>query len=283
MPSPTPISKTGANDDNVIFTANEDEVARLDIQHKVVQACMPKPILAPVDLDKEPLRILDQATGSGIFLRDLRALHPHTPHTYTGTDIETSYFPSSPTPDTSYHFQSMTAPWPASWNQSFDLVHSRMALPGVGTTPLTTAIEGLLGLVKPGGWIQFVEMHWEGWSTGAAMTALHAATRKLLVCVTEGQGVDLEGKIRGVLGAKGWVNVGGEVVSVRLGKSADESVRELSERSMLATTKGVVETLGKIGLGSEELEGLPERVVREIRGEGGEWQLFVVCAQKPVN
>lgn len=66
MATTTAISKTGLNDDNVIFAANESEVERLDKQHKVVHAAMPQLVLAPVDLGRGGMRILDQATGSGM-------------------------------------------------------------------------------------------------------------------------------------------------------------------------------------------------------------------------
>lgn len=65
MTSSTSISKTGLNDDNVIFAANESEVERLDKQHKVVFAAMPQLVLAPIDLSRGGYRVLDQATGSG--------------------------------------------------------------------------------------------------------------------------------------------------------------------------------------------------------------------------
>lgn len=53
------------NDDNVIFSAGQTEVDRLDVQHKVIFASMPQLVQAPLDLSKGGLRILDQATGSG--------------------------------------------------------------------------------------------------------------------------------------------------------------------------------------------------------------------------
>lgn len=65
MASSTSISKTGLNDDNVIFAANESEVERLDKQHRVVYAAMPQLVLAPIDLSKGSFRVLDQATASG--------------------------------------------------------------------------------------------------------------------------------------------------------------------------------------------------------------------------
>jgi hypothetical protein len=65
MASSTSISRTGLNDDNVIFAANESEVGRLDKQHRVVYAAMPQLVLAPIELNKGGFRVLDQATGSG--------------------------------------------------------------------------------------------------------------------------------------------------------------------------------------------------------------------------
>lgn len=69
MPSSTSISKTGLNDDNVIFDANEDGVQRLDKQHKVVYSAMPQLVLASIDLAESEYRVLDHATGSGSYLR----------------------------------------------------------------------------------------------------------------------------------------------------------------------------------------------------------------------
>jgi hypothetical protein len=65
-------------------------------------------------------------------------------HTWVGTDIEDDYFPAEHPSDTSYHHQSMTEPWPKDWEGTFDLVHSRMALPGVGTNSLLDVVNGLV-------------------------------------------------------------------------------------------------------------------------------------------
>jgi hypothetical protein len=52
----------------------------------------------------------------------------------------------------------MNEPWPLKWQGTFDLVHSRMALPGVGLSSLDDAVMNLVKLVKPGGWFQLIEM-----------------------------------------------------------------------------------------------------------------------------
>ncbi|KAF2128297.1 hypothetical protein P153DRAFT_423552 [Dothidotthia symphoricarpi CBS 119687] len=284
MASITTLSKSGTNDDNVIFTANESEVARLDKQHRIVLSAMPTQVLAPIDLNTGGLRILDQATGSGIWLRDLRdTITPHIPNAYVGTDIETSYFPSATSipSDMSYSSQSMTASWPTEWQNSFDLVHSRFALPGIGTHPLADVVNNLIALVKPGGWIQFVEMEWESWDFGVAGQQLHHATKQLFATVSNGQGVDLRVKLSSLLKDAGLIDIGEKVVGIQVGKSAKEVVREMSQEIMFATASGVVDTLGKLGLGKDDLDSMPGRLIEEIRERGGEWKACVVWAQKP--
>ena len=64
-PAITAASKTGTNDDNVIFGENQTEAERLDMQHRVIFDSMPELVTAPIDLSKGGLKILDQATGSG--------------------------------------------------------------------------------------------------------------------------------------------------------------------------------------------------------------------------
>ena len=59
MPSSTSISKTELNDDNAIFAANENEVQRLDKQHKVIFSAMPQLVLAPINLAEGRYRVLD--------------------------------------------------------------------------------------------------------------------------------------------------------------------------------------------------------------------------------
>lgn len=277
----TQLSTTHTNDDNVIFTAGESEVQRLDTQHKVVAASMTPSILAPIDFSKPGLRILDQATGSGIFLRDLRASTPNpTSHTWIGTDIETSYFPTSSPPDTSYHFQSMTTPWPQSWTSSFDLVHSRFALPGVGTTSLHSAVNNLIALVKPGGWIQFVEMDLENWVGGPATQEFCAATRTLLSFVSAGQGVDLRSKLVPMMKEAGLVDIQVRGFAILTGKRAREDVRALSEDSMKATAQGVCGSLAAMLPGEGDWKGVAERLVKENGEVGSEFRVFAVWGRK---
>jgi len=74
-------------------------------------------------------------------------------HEYTGTDIVDSYYPVPPPAQTTFFNQSMTKEWPAELQGKFDLVHSRLALPGSGTTPPRDVVDKLAKLIKLGGYI----------------------------------------------------------------------------------------------------------------------------------
>lgn len=225
-------------------------------------------------------------TTEGIWIRDVRQSAGKASNTWVGTDIEDSYFPSEPPLDTSYHHQSMTEPWPVDWQETFDLVHSRMALPGVGLNPLEEVVQNLVGLVRPGGWIQLVEMEWQGWKGGPAMQLFQKAMKQLVTMVTNGQGVDMRMRLTAMFEKAGLTNIEHQIITVPLGARAKKEVQELSLQSMFATASFATNTLKKlppIEITGKELESLPARLVEELRETGGEYKLFALWAQKPLQ
>jgi hypothetical protein len=85
-----------------------------------------------------------------------------SPHTLIGTDINPGFFPPTPPLGLTYQVQDITKPWPADWMNGFDFVHSRLGLGGSGLFGVENVIKNMIGLVKPGGWIQLDEMDLEG-------------------------------------------------------------------------------------------------------------------------
>lgn len=225
-------------------------------------------------------------TLPGIWIRDARRVAGNAANVWVGTDIEDSYFPENPPSDTSYYHQSMTESWPTDWQGTFDLVHSRMALPGIGLHPLADVIESLVALVKPGGWIQLVEMNWDGWEGGPALGLFHKAMKQLVAMVTNGQGVDMRPRVTAVLKDVGLTNLRHQIISVPLGAKAKEEVQKLSLQSMFATASFARDTLKKlppIDVAGDVLDSMPEALVQELREGGGEYKFFAVWAQKPLG
>jgi len=180
----------------------------------------------------------------------------------------------------------MTEKWPVDWEQTFDLVHSRMALPGVGMTPLEDAIKAMISLVKPGGWIQLVEMEWDGWDVGPAGATFHDAGRDLFSMVSHGQGVDLREKLVPILKDAGLEKIHHEIFKVSYGAKASEEIRSLSEASLVATATSISEStkmLPPISVSRENLDTLPADLAKENREQGFESVYFSLWAQKPVE
>ncbi|PVI02641.1 hypothetical protein DM02DRAFT_559416 [Periconia macrospinosa] len=284
-PDITAASKTGTNDDNVIFGAEQTEVERLDMQHKVIHDANPRCVYAPLDLSKGGYKILDQATGSGIWIRDARA-EAGADNEWVGTDIEDQWFPTTTPADTTYKHQSMTEPWPVQWKGSFDLVHSRMALPGVGINSLESAVKNLIALVKPGGWIQMCELEWDGWNIGPEGKIFATAVRDLFTTVSAGQGVDLREKLIPIFKEAGLENIDYTIVVTPFGARASDKIRKTSEASLFATALGVSTTtkmLPPISIPREQLDAMPQKLLEETKKEGWEYKHFVLWAQKPLK
>lgn len=179
----------------------------------------------------------------------------------------------------------MTEPWPITWQGAFDLVHSRMALPGIGLFPIEDVVKNLVALVKSGGWIQLVEMHWDGWNGGAKLRLFHDAMKQLVAMVTNGQGVDMESRLTAMLKDAGMTNLQHKIVSVPLRVKAKGEVQDLSLQSMFATASFARDTLKKlppISIAGEYLDSMPDALVEELKEGGGVYKLFAVWAQKPL-
>ena len=175
----------------------------------------------------------------------------------------------------------MTEPWPLQWQRSFDIVHSRMALPGVGLSSLEDAVMNLVRLVKPGGWSQLIEMQWQDWDAGPVLQQVQQAMRQLVGMATNGQGMDMREGLTALVEKAGLTKVQHAIFPVPVGVKAKEDVRELSLESMFATASfATLEKLQPVEL-KANIDSLSARLVGELRKTGGSYNLFTLWAQKP--
>lgn len=274
-----------STEDNLIFEAGGGEIARLTLQSKVIKYTMGKLVLAPVDLSKTGLRILDQACADGLWLRDVAA-QATAQHEYVGTDIVESYFPTNPPPNFSYRIQSMNDPFPEEWKNTFDLVHSRFSLPAAGKLPMTNVIASEIGVLKPGGWLQHMEMHLDGYENiGPAMKRGYKLISDVFDAV--GAGHTFSKKIKGWMEEANLEDVHTETVTVPIGarqKDSEEIARD-GARSMSASFKALSGAANHfpaaMSLSKEEIENLSGDALKELTTIGGEWRFLVVMGRKP--
>ncbi|KAL4924846.1 uncharacterized protein BDV17DRAFT_295080 [Aspergillus undulatus] len=167
-----------AKSDYLLKAVETDENERLNIQHRMIQHMMNQKMLHP-DIPTNFERVADVATGNGTWLYDLKkALRKEpksnpdsssdptisTPHPkYHGFDISPSLFPKQDSPqksiaDIDFTIHDFYKPFPDEHIGKYDLVHARLLVLAVQQgTDLKLAIENILTLLKPGGYIQWEE------------------------------------------------------------------------------------------------------------------------------
>ncbi|KAL4971262.1 S-adenosyl-L-methionine-dependent methyltransferase [Aspergillus desertorum] len=130
------------------FPNDEDELARMDLEHHIFLLLLDGELhLAPV---KEPQRILDLGTGSGIWAIDVADKYPSA--SVIGTDLSPVQ-PSFVPPNLEFQVDDFESEWTFR-RDSFDLIHSRLLLASVSDYP--RLLRQAWSALKPGG---YVEMH----------------------------------------------------------------------------------------------------------------------------
>ncbi|KAJ4244315.1 hypothetical protein NW757_010674 [Fusarium falciforme] len=119
------------------------EVERLQKQHAWFQRCLNNQIVfAPVDLNKEELKVLDVGCADGILLRDLQK--QVTPSAQlVGVDIMNSFMPSSPQGNINYQVYDVCEPPSGKLEGAFDFTHVRYVLPGCAKVGYQQAVSNL--------------------------------------------------------------------------------------------------------------------------------------------
>jgi hypothetical protein len=135
----------------------------------------------------------------------------------------------------------MIKEWPVEMHGKFDLVHSRLALPGAGTTPPRSVVEKLVKLMKPGGWIQHTEMLYTQWpNNGPAMNDMWKMATEFIGFAAGGQSLDYVNDLQKWYTELGLENVEFEIHNIGIGKKAkSERMQGISSQSFLITTTGL--------------------------------------------
>ncbi|KAE8137352.1 hypothetical protein BDV38DRAFT_283192 [Aspergillus pseudotamarii] len=259
-----------------------DELARLAAQHEVFLEHMGVLCVAPINLHRPRLRILDSGTADGRWLHDLRESLPSYSHEYVGTDSVKKMFPRDSPNEISFHLQRADDAWPPSWQESFDYVHQRLVIPGCDYSPAATTIRRLCGLVKPGGWIELIEQDHNAPNPGGL-----AKSEELLrqIFTLSGTGYDYPKGLKSWLEEAGMCDIEEQIIDVPVGasnlnlKSAQKSIWQISSalEGFLPMARALPLTIAR-----EELDDLPKHTARELARIGGHQRLYVVYGRRPV-
>ncbi|KAK0121905.1 hypothetical protein ONS95_010181 [Cadophora gregata] len=266
------------------FGPDEEEIYRLTIQHELFKSAYSALILAPINLSQPGLKILDSATADGLWLRELQPSLA-TPHSLVGTDINPNFFPHTPTDDITLKVQDITKPWPADWAGQYDLVHSRNGLAGCGSFPVSEALKNLIGLVKPGGWIQLVEMSFEGVKDTSGPLFEFKVLLDAFFSAAKAQW-NFANRLEGWLVEAGMVDVEVKISQMPYGKACDDE--ETAKKSLESFRHGAIavcgaaRAMGVDGFASEQLDAFPGRLDKYLMEHRAEVPVVCVWGRKPL-
>ncbi|RFN53281.1 methyltransferase protein [Fusarium flagelliforme] len=261
------------------------EVERLQKQYAWIQKCINnKLVFAPVQLDKDGLRVLDVGCADGTLLRNLRK--QVTPSAQlVGVDVIEAFLPPSEE-GLRYELYDLCEEARGEMTGAFDLTHVRFVLPGAAKVGYQKAVDHLSATLAPGGWLQVHEMDFDLQDKPNAGPALKDVC-KLFSGVFKAMGMtqNLVAELPGAFKTAGLEHVSAEIVELPMGKLlGDGEATEMSLQPFLLTIPSLME--GAKGLNADVpasvLENLPARFEKEIREQGGVFYTKVIMGQKPV-
>lgn len=245
-----------------LFPADAEEGRRLDDQHEVIKCSAGgKLLMAPVKLDTGD-KVLDCAAGTGLWLLELASMCPMTV-SFHGIDISTRLFPrpESAPPNVTFSQHSVLDPPPA-FSSSFTLVNQRLLIVGLSATDWPAALRAHFQMLRPGGWVQLCEIHFDGFSRpdGVHTARVHAMVHALL----SARGLDSKCAVRLEHWARdaGFVNVGTHFTHAPVGVRAGDGPHNYTKPHLAAflslkdhmLTSGIVATAEEYEKAVQDME-----------------------------
>lgn len=236
-------------------------------------------VLAPVGMSEPGKRILDAGTADGTWLRGVRSKQS-AQHDYYGSDIEGELFPENADGIT-YFAHSFKDPWPEKYHGIFDLVHIRGSMAGSAPEGPALVIKNLLPLLKPGSWVQLMEMNGSSPpKNGPAMTDFAKMAIEMFTFIGAG---DFANDNARLLKEAGFQNVQERRVLVNLGKMAKPELHDVSIHGVtgpIVPLTSVARTNASCSFTHEQLDALPGRVKDELEIQGGQIEAIIAFGQK---
>lgn len=280
----------------------ENEYDRLRMQHQLHKDAMHGELVRVPLSETEPIRVLDSATGDGLWMNDIAKQYPNA--TFVGTDINAKHFeqlkdlPSS----ISFRIQSVMDPWPAEDQGAYDLVHQRYCLAMFNPQKEEEIVHKLFELVKPGGRIQLVDANLLGYDGGPE----HPGMDQMMAYMERGfreAGMNAAPGplITGWLQKAGAVDVQETIFSFPMGRLAATPEAQASTTSNLCA---MIDNFAMIGsskyncqhtatdqiltateipnywFSADQFKALKEAVLEEMETTGNTWRFHVVTAAK---
>ncbi|KAI5121044.1 hypothetical protein M0805_008620 [Coniferiporia weirii] len=265
-----------------IFPADEEEVERLMLQHAILKATFEGRVLLIPFNPQSSYFVLDSGVGPGAWLLDAATQFAPTSILH-GVDIQNRLFPREHPPNVSFSITSIIA-LPQEWTGRFDIVHQRLLIAALRRKEWPLALQNMLGVLQPGGWIQLTEIG--VWHAGP-FTERHSHVVRELYDSHE-LILDIAIELPELLREAGFVDIRAEGRKIPLGAWAGQLGIDARDDMVGVFRNMKTPLLQSGGLGFVKTE---EEFDKSMDALGKEWdetegalvEFHTFCAQKPTG
>ncbi|PWY73582.1 S-adenosyl-L-methionine-dependent methyltransferase [Aspergillus heteromorphus CBS 117.55] len=148
---------------------DDDEAERLELQHEFFNGVFDSRLIFPPI--PNPRQILDCGHGAGSWAVEVAEGYPRCE--VIGVDISPHMNPEYVPGNLWLQVDDLNRTFTFPPNH-FDLVHSRMLATGIDGSRWPSYIEDIRRVLRPGGWVQLVEMYFNAQSDNGSLTENHA-------------------------------------------------------------------------------------------------------------
>ncbi|KAF5863161.1 hypothetical protein ETB97_010506 [Aspergillus alliaceus] len=220
----------------------QEEAERLELQHQVFSKVFDNRLIFPPI--PRPRKVLDCGYGTASWAIEAAERHPECE--VIGLDIFPYMNPDEIPENLWLQVDDLNRPFTFPPNH-FDLVHSRLLATGINRDRWPSYIRDIKRVLKPGGWVQLVEIYFNVQSDNGSITEQHALRRWSTQLMGSLEGVkDLRvgTRLRNLLTAAGLTEVDARMIPLPLSAwSTDPRMRDIGAMN-IENVKKLLPALG---------------------------------------
>ncbi|KAE8336952.1 hypothetical protein BDV24DRAFT_140858 [Aspergillus arachidicola] len=203
-----------------------EEAERLELQHQIFNKVFDNRLIFPPI--PRPQKILDCGYGTGSWAIEAAEQHPKCK--VIGLDIYPYMNPDDIPDNLCLQVDDLNRPFTFPPNH-FDLVHSRLLATGINRDRWPSYIRDIKRVLKPGGWVQLVEIYFNVQSDNGSITEQHALRQwstQLMGSLEEVKDLRVGTRLRNLLTAAGLTEVDARMIPLPLSAwSNDPRMRDI--------------------------------------------------------
>ncbi|RPB02032.1 S-adenosyl-L-methionine-dependent methyltransferase [Choiromyces venosus 120613-1] len=208
---------------------DEYERDRQETQHEIFKLVFDgRLILPPI---QNPRKILDCGYGSASWATEVAISYPQCE--VIGVDITPHMVPDDPPLNLILQVDDLNEPFTFHTNE-FDFIHSRNVVTGINKGRWPSYVKDCARVLKPGGWLQMVEIYHNVQSDNGTMTDEHAlreASTKYLTAAESSKDLRAPLALDSLMRGAGMENVASKMIPMPLnGWSINPKEREIGEK-----------------------------------------------------